>query len=136
MSKNRQLTRPQGQPPATVERHRIEKRFSGPLPPPEDFAAYDQTLPGCAERILRMAAGQATHRQALEIQLTLNAGRRESQGMWFALITTIAALVVVGYCSLQSRPVPPGVLVGISLFIAYFLGRSVKGLLWKKRDRD
>jgi len=40
--------------------------FQGPLPPPEAFAAYNNVLPGAADRILRMAETQATHRQGLE----------------------------------------------------------------------
>jgi Predicted membrane protein (DUF2335) len=40
--------------------------YQGPLPQPEDFAAYDRVLPGAADRILKMAEGQATHRQGLE----------------------------------------------------------------------
>lgn len=31
------------------------KSHQGPLPPPEDFAAYEQALPGAADRIMRMA---------------------------------------------------------------------------------
>ena len=38
----------------------------GPIPRPEDFAAYERVLPGAADRILKMAETQATHRQGLE----------------------------------------------------------------------
>jgi len=44
----------------------IQEIHSGPLPPPQDFAEYEQTLPGVADRILSMAEKQAGHRQALE----------------------------------------------------------------------
>ena len=40
--------------------------FSGPLPPPETLAKYEQILPGSADRIIRMAEQQASHRQQLE----------------------------------------------------------------------
>ena len=40
--------------------------YQGPLPRPEDFAAYDRVLRGAADRILKMAENQATHRQAME----------------------------------------------------------------------
>jgi uncharacterized membrane protein len=38
----------------------------GPMPSPQDFAAYERALPGAADRILKMAETQATHRQGLE----------------------------------------------------------------------
>jgi uncharacterized membrane protein len=41
-------------------------RYSGPLPKPEDLAKYEQVLTGSADRIIRMAEQQATHRQNLE----------------------------------------------------------------------
>ena len=41
-------------------------RYSGPLPPPEDLAKFEQILPGSADRIIRMAEQQAAHRQELE----------------------------------------------------------------------
>jgi uncharacterized membrane protein len=44
------------------ERH----HFQGPLPQSGDFAAYERTLPGAADRILKMAENQASHRQTLE----------------------------------------------------------------------
>jgi uncharacterized membrane protein len=38
----------------------------GPLPRPDDFNAYERVLLGVADRILRMAEKQASHRQDLE----------------------------------------------------------------------
>src|SRR5258705_11795241 len=35
--------------------------YQGPLPPPENFAAYEHVLPGAADRILKMAENQAAH---------------------------------------------------------------------------
>src|ERR1700687_4427800 len=46
--------------------HRQETLFQGPLPRPEDFAAYERVLPGAADRILKMAEKQGDHRQLLE----------------------------------------------------------------------
>lgn len=39
----------------TTEVIHVQTSFSGPLPSPEDFARYNQTLPGAADRILAMA---------------------------------------------------------------------------------
>jgi len=40
--------------------------FSGPLPPPEILAKYNDAIPGGAERIMAMAENQSRHRQQLE----------------------------------------------------------------------
>jgi hypothetical protein len=38
--------------------------YQGPLPRPEDFAAYERVLRGAADRILKMAENQAAHAKA------------------------------------------------------------------------
>lgn len=40
----------------------IERSYSGPLPPPDDFANYEQTLPGSMDRILTITEKQVDHR--------------------------------------------------------------------------
>jgi len=44
----------------------ISMSFSGPLPPPEALAHYEQILPGAADRIIKMAEDQNAHRRHLE----------------------------------------------------------------------
>ncbi len=45
-----------------MERH----EFSGPLPPPEVLARYNEALHGGAERIVALAEEQASHRRRME----------------------------------------------------------------------
>jgi len=45
---------------------RETKIFSGPLPPPDMLAAYNQVFPGCAERIVTMAEKEQGHRHQTE----------------------------------------------------------------------
>lgn len=42
--------------------HMEQRIYSGPLPPPEDFAKYEETLSGATDRILKMAEAQSAHR--------------------------------------------------------------------------
>ena len=44
----------------------IERSYSGPLPPPEDFVKYEQNLPGSMDRILTLTEKQVAHRIELE----------------------------------------------------------------------
>lgn len=46
-----------------VESFSVSK--SGPLPDPEDFRRYEETLPGAADRILKIAEIEQTHRHKL-----------------------------------------------------------------------
>lgn len=41
--------------------------YSGPLPPPEDFAEYEKAHPGTCAAILRMAEMQVAHRHEVEL---------------------------------------------------------------------
>jgi len=43
-----------------------QKAYSGPIPPPEDFAGYEGVVPGSAHRILKMAEANADHRIEME----------------------------------------------------------------------
>ena len=54
--------------------------FSGPLPSPEALGKYEQICPGSADRIIKMAEGQAAHRQALETNTIAEQVRQSSRG--------------------------------------------------------
>ena len=47
---------------ATMMAFEEERTFSGPLPPPEHFEAYEKTLPGATDRIMKMTEKQVDHR--------------------------------------------------------------------------
>lgn len=86
----RDLDAPNASPPQT--RTVAVATFSGPLPPPEALARYDQVVPGAAERIIAMAEKQADHRRAMERQVISNDVRNSRLGLWFALLVGLAGL--------------------------------------------
>ncbi len=47
--------------------------FKGPIPPPAVLEAYESLVPGAAQRILKMAENQASHRQEIE-KIVVKAG--------------------------------------------------------------
>jgi uncharacterized membrane protein len=53
-------------PPATLQHEIRHVAFSGPLPPPGLMKAYNDILPGSADRITKMWEGEVQHRQASE----------------------------------------------------------------------
>lgn len=98
-----------GKPPERRVRAAAVGIFSGPLPPPEILARYDEIVPGAADRILVMAEKQADHRRYLERRVIDSDMTRSAQG----LILGFVLVLVLG-------------LGGIGLMAA---GQSVNGLV-------
>ncbi len=81
-------------PNAVTERF---EAFVGPLPHPDHYAAYEQTLTGAADRILAQAEQQSSHRQAQEaIELRARIDAR-ARGQWFAFIVALTSLGLGAY---------------------------------------
>lgn len=56
--------------------------FSGPLPPPEMLARYNEALPDGANRIVKMTEDQSSHRRKME-----------SRGQIFAFVLAMVAIL-------------------------------------------
>ena len=67
-------------------------RFSGPLPPPEILARYNDAIPGGAERILAMAENQSKHRQSLEQKVVDANCRAQRNGTILGFLICMAAI--------------------------------------------
>jgi uncharacterized membrane protein len=67
--------------------------FSGPLPPPEILALYNNAFPGCAQRIVAMAEDQASHRQYLEKRVVDSNCQNERLGQIFGFFLGMTGLV-------------------------------------------
>jgi uncharacterized membrane protein len=70
---------------------RAERResFSGPIPHPDILARYADIIPNGADRILRMAEQQESHRQHLEKVVVESGAKRSSLGMFLGFILTL-----------------------------------------------
>ncbi len=80
-----------------VERYRIEQTFIGPLPPPGDFAKYDQVIPGAANRILSMAEKEQQIRADSQDKILANDRRRIDGAIWLG----ISLIAVAGIATWQ-----------------------------------
>lgn len=96
----------------------IEHHFSGPLPPPEILARYDEILPGAAGRVITMAENQSHHRRELEsktIEAQIDddrAQRKETlRGQVFGFLVAIVA-ITGGVLSVCLAPGLPGGVTG------------------------
>ncbi len=67
--------------------------YAGPLPPADQIRAYEEVLPGSADRILAMAERQQEHRQKLE-QVTVEEAANRS--WWGLRLGFVIAVLVIG----------------------------------------
>lgn len=99
----------------------IVAAHSGPLPTPADFAKYDATLPGAAERILKMAEEEQRKRTSL-IEKTVNDSHAtQKRGQWMGLAVILVALGVVAY-GLYRNQGWPAFGLGSAMFAALLAG--------------
>jgi uncharacterized membrane protein len=87
-------------PPGTVVGQQLtvlQQTRSGPLPSPEDLARYDMVLPGCAERILRMAEANSAHRHRIEQMAVGGNVTAQLRGQIFAFVLALAILGLAGW---------------------------------------
>lgn len=114
-----------------------EEKFSGPLPHPNHLAAYEQTLPGAADRILTMAEKQQNHRMNLENQVIPSEVQINKRGQWFAFIMGLA-LIAASTATILHGSVPAGTILIALVFLGYltvYMGGkvSMKADLKKKK---
>ena len=67
--------------------------FSGPLPPPEILAKYNEALPGLAERIICMAEQQAKHRQSIEKTVIDSNAFVQKVGPFLGFVVAMTAVI-------------------------------------------
>jgi len=94
----------------------------GPLPTAAEYGLYEQSYPGTAERILKMAEIQAEHRRSKEN----NELNITSRGQIFAFIIGLASLGAAVLCAFLNQAVVavvPAILGCVSL-AAMFLGKK------------
>jgi uncharacterized membrane protein len=114
-----------GHPPVDDE-HDLTELVNGELPSADTVEAYEQVLPGAADRIMSMLEQQSQHRMQLESALARSAARterlRELLGIGFVLVVfVVATRLITGGHEL------PGTLLAVldlGLLAAVYLSRS------------
>jgi uncharacterized membrane protein len=102
------------QPPIskkTITATKLEFGYSGPIPPPQLFRAYNEVVPGAGDRILCMAERESNHRQTCEHKILNHKFTLNLFGQIFALAITIVALVLGTKCILAGKPIT-GTIIG------------------------
>ena len=111
-------------------------RSTGPLPPAEEFAAYDVAMPGAADRILAMAERRAAHTMELERrtlgvneQIALGGLAYQQRGQVFALVIALAGMATsAGLAALHAQTAALAAALGtvVSLGGAFITGKVLE----------
>ena len=72
--------------------------YSGPLPPASEMEKFEAICPGSADRIITMAEKQSEHRQKIEYKVVNASNCRSILGVISALLISISAIALCGYC--------------------------------------
>lgn len=81
----------------------VAASFSGPLPPPHILEGYEKIQSGAADRIIKMAEQQASHRQELEKSVIKSNIKNEHIGMWLAFTLTAGLMIFGGYLIMNDK---------------------------------
>ena len=116
--------------------------YSGPIPPPEALARYEEIQPGAADRILKMAEKQQEHRMALETKAIGGQVDQSKRGQIFGFIAIFLCIgaavffaVVCNMTKFAATFIPVTMVVLVGLFLT---GKNVmkKDLEEKSKDQE
>ena len=119
-------------PPAEASRQTsLELRYHvGPLPDPETLARYNEVIPNGADRIMRLAEGQASHRREMERTIVTGQKKQEERGQLLGFAIGVLFIVAAVVVALRGHDAVAGILGGssvISVVGAFILGRRAHG---------
>ena len=110
-------------PESGEELEKLLVSVSGPIPPPSMMEQYERTLPGSADKILKMAENQSEHRQWIEKKKLSFSNREVHLGQILGFLLGTIAIVWGGYTALNGAPIPGGFIgtTGVVGLVAVFV---------------
>lgn len=106
--------------------------FSGPLPPPDALAEYEQISPGFADRIITMAEKEQVHRHGNEDERWNVQRRLLTRGQIFAFILSLA-IVAGGIWLLTQDKAVTGFITLLGA-IGTVAGPFIYQMRWKRKQ--
>ena len=115
----------------------VETTWSGPLPPPQTLAQFDQVYPGSAKMIMDSFHNQTIHRQELE-KIAVNSNvAKERRGQKYGLAIGIIGILCGTTCILLGHDTAGATIIGadlLSLVSVFVLGKAKQTKDLKKKD--
>lgn len=128
--KNRPPKSQQAPPPSQKAERTVATavaQYSGPIPPPNILAGYEEIQPGFADRIVTMAELEVSHRHEMEqraldseIETVQQEQKEIRRGQVFAFILGLVTIIAGAGAAIMGAQIA-GSLIGISVY------------LWQKR---
>ena len=110
--------------------------YSGPVPDPNALEKYNQIVPGSADRLIKLAEGEAHHRREQEqkqleanILLAKENQREAFRGQLCGFIIGMTALIVGAVTTIHGSPGAGGFIGGsavVGLVLVFVLGRKAR----------
>lgn len=97
---------------------KMSQTYRGPLPAPEDFAAYKTTLASAPERILVMAEKEQEHRHIVEKDILQKKGRENLLGQILGFILVLTCLGIATFLGVEGHDVLAGTIITITAVLA------------------
>lgn len=111
-----------------------QKRFSGPLPPPEMLAEYDEINEGFANRIISLTERQQAHRHDIEKTSVTAAISSEKRGQDYALIVCVLVILASTIVTALGHVISGTIIMGGSLTgLAYIF---ISGKKYEEKEKD
>ena len=112
-----------------------QRSYSGPLPAPEDFEAYEKVLPGATDRIMSMAEKSLDSRVNNEKAIIDARIKQGVRGQIYGFILALVFIGVATFLALQGHDVLAGIIAGgdiVSLAVIFVLNREPR----KKNEEE
>ncbi len=106
-----------------------ERMHSGPLPAPETLIEYNSVIPDGADRIMKMAETQSSHRMNIETKVINTQSVQSILGQVFGLIIGLVGIGCGTYLAAIGKTTVGGIIAGatvVSLVSVFVIGKREK----------
>lgn len=114
--------------------HSEIEQYTGPIPDPKTLEHYNNICPGAADRILKMAEEQASHRQYIEKLAIGSDANNSKMGIWAGTLISLGIMILSGIIAFMGYPTVGASLVGGN--IISIAGIFIYGTKSRRRERE
>jgi len=88
------------------------EQFSGPIAHPRHLRAYEEILPGSAERIVQMAERSQEHNRSMEAKIVSAMIFENKAAMLLGFLALVLLIGLAVYCGMNGNNILAGLLLG------------------------